>query len=224
MRSKRISYERIIEFLAHLDQHRPVPRRALLFDAIRKLASSFTEEAETRLKDLLLEILPPLSWARPPGAVEDVEFFLLCKGREGCTACVDACESASGGRVIKFIEESDSLWQFTPYLDPNLDPCMLCEGFPCATACPTGALSQPPSAIAVSFGRAVVNIENCSASVAEPCRACVDACPSGISALTVARNGFIAVSAYLCVGCGLCVKACPQDPKGIYVIFRGSQK
>jgi ferredoxin-type protein NapG len=67
---------------------------------------------------------------RPPGASKDDKKF-----QQSCTGC-DACMAACPIDII-MIEDLENRY---PIIYPEKSPCIHCEGYPCITACPTGAL------------------------------------------------------------------------------------
>jgi len=68
---------------------------------------------------------------RPPGAVlPDALFQELCTG---CDACMIACP-------VNVIMVED-LERRLPVIYPERDPCVYCAGYPCISACETGALN-----------------------------------------------------------------------------------
>ena len=68
---------------------------------------------------------------RPPGALSDDGVF-----KERCTGC-DQCMIACPVDCI-MVEDLD---RRHPIIYPEESPCIRCEGFPCISACPTGALT-----------------------------------------------------------------------------------
>lgn len=71
--------------------------------------------------------------------------------------------------------------------------CLACEPPPCASACPTRALTPRKS------GGVVVRKKHCI-----QCGACVPACP--VDGVYQSADGNI----YICIHCGRCVEFCPH--------------
>jgi ferredoxin len=69
-------------------------------------------------------------WERPPGALSEADFLKACIG---CDQCMVACPV----NVIMV----DDLERRDPLIYPEKAPCIHCDGYPCISACPTGALS-----------------------------------------------------------------------------------
>ena len=72
--------------------------------------------------------------------------------------------------------------------------CLACDPAPCATACPTGALSQR------NGGGVIVRKKYCI-----QCGDCVASCP--VDAIYQDEAGDV----YLCIHCGRCVAFCPHN-------------
>jgi ferredoxin-type protein NapG len=213
-------HEQLLDFLARLDMSRHITRQQLLSGLKALLGERLADISDSDMQRAIRKLLPATGKLRPPGASGPPEFFLSCRGGEGCRACGEACDVATASRhVIKFFPEDDAWWGGTPYIDPTESPCLLCEGFPCAAACPTGALQTPSSVQAVSLGKAYIDMGRCISGRENLCEKCALACPDGIKAILIDRkNGWVSISSYLCVGCGQCIGACPQTPSAIVVL------
>ncbi|MBW2459422.1 MAG: hypothetical protein JRI68_33325, partial [Deltaproteobacteria bacterium] len=100
------------------------------------------------------------------------------------------------------------------------EPCRLCDGLPCAAACPTGTLRAAPST-AIHMGVATVDTDRCWAYRGQPCDYCVTACPLDPPAVSLQRDGPV-VDPTACAGCGLCVYYCAVTPRALQIVASGN--
>lgn len=146
---------------------------------------------------------------RPPGAASEAEFLEVCTR---CGDCVRACPELS----IFTLADSVGIGAGTPVLVPDERACRLCEGFPCASACETGALVTPEERT-WRLGTVTLVTERCLPFRGPECGACARLCPTESPALTLTL-GRPDVDPALCVGCGLCIEACPTSPKALELV------
>lgn len=145
---------------------------------------------------------------RPPGAALEDTFLTLCTR---CDACVDACPHRS---IHRYVDTAGELAR-TPVMRPADRPCHMCEGFPCAAACETGALVVPETL--VRLGRVRIREDLCFTFMGPECGACAGLCPTDPPALRM-RGTQPEVDGAACVGCGLCIEACPTRPAAIELL------
>ena len=105
----------------------------------------------------------------------------------------------------------------TPVIDPDLAPCVVCDGLQCMQVCESGALTRLIAPQQIKMGLAEVYESLCVRTAGETCTICVDRCPMGEAALHLDGNGPPIVEAGGCVGCGVCQNVCPTTPKAIVV-------
>jgi MauM/NapG family ferredoxin protein len=170
----------------------------------------------TPLADLLQERLPglmPGEWLRPPGALPEPEFLQRCYR---CGKCAEICPAFAIRKVTSEDEKVDG----TPYIDPDLAACSLCEGLECMRQCPSGALQLVESKFHIRIGVARVRSSRCLRTAGHDCEICVQRCPLGQDAIRLDEHGRVVVrqpDPVGCVGCGVCQHLCPANPKAIVV-------
>jgi MauM/NapG family ferredoxin protein len=173
-------------------------RRALFRNSFGKWIEHMVEQAERRVA--------PERYIRPPGALPEVAFLAACTR---CGECATACPPFA----IRKAPPDAGLQAGTPYLDPTIQGCAVCETMPCVAACPTNALTLPKDGWA-GYRLAALELvpERCVTFHGTRCRACADACPVGERALTIDDDGHPVIRAEGCVGCGVCVRSCITSP------------
>jgi ferredoxin-type protein NapG len=147
---------------------------------------------------------------RPPGALAEKHFLETCYR---CGNCVDVCPA----RAIRPTSTGQVDQTGTPYIDPNLAACVVCDELACMKACPSGALRIVGEASAIRMGLAEVDHTLCVRTRGEDCTLCVSRCPLGTQAIQIDEHGRVAVQTCGCVGCGSCQFYCPTSPKAIVV-------
>ena len=149
---------------------------------------------------------------RPPGALPEEAFLDTCSR---CANCVIACPAEAIVSLKGVSEETEG----TPHINPEQQPCKVCEGLRCMGVCPTGALVPTPLA-QIRMGCAGVVEQICRRSAGWDCRECLEICPRGQEALRLNEQGAVEVLEEGCMGCGLCQWRCPTSPSAILVIPR----
>lgn len=185
-------------------------RRAFFRRAAGKAAEHAVGEVEARLEARAAQ------WIRPPWALPELEFLLACTR---CEACITACPQ----QVIFNLPASYGLdVASTPALDLLNKACLLCEDWPCVTACEPGALRLPEQTASDSplppprLARASIDTAACLPYLGPECGACAGSCPvPGALSWSMTRPS---IDMALCVGCGLCRQSCITDPRAVRLI------
>jgi MauM/NapG family ferredoxin protein len=181
-------------------------RRAVFLKGLGRLIQPLAQFIEDRV-DIPLPVLRTV--LRPPGALPEREFLQTCYR---CGNCMDVCPA----RCIRPMSGADLEQSGTPYIDPDLSACVICDELACMKACPSGALRLVSGITQIRMGRAAVDYAICVRSAGEACTLCVDKCPLGAAAIGLDEAGAVAVRDG-CVGCGVCQFYCPTNPKAVRV-------
>ena len=147
---------------------------------------------------------------RPPGAIPEQNFLQTCYR---CGNCVDVCPA----KAIRTMDAADVERVGTPFIDPDLAACVVCDELACMKACPSGALRPVASVSAIRMGLARWLGTECLRTRGQDCRICLEKCPIGGQAIRIGQAGAIEVMAAGCVGCGTCQFFCPTQPKALVV-------
>ncbi len=185
-------------------------RRGFFKEALNQLIQPVAEFLDDRISDHLPVDEPDKrALLRPPGALPEAEFLETC---HRCGNCVKNCPA----NAILPLQSTQSDIANTPYIDPDEQPCVICDSLACMYVCPSGAL-QTVYAEDIRMGLAVFSAETCLRTKEVDCTYCVDTCPIGDDAIRLTPDGFIEVLDPGCTGCGVCQYACPTSPKSIVV-------
>lgn len=150
--------------------------------------------------------LPVLPIVRPPGAVEEARFVEAC---DACGACLEACPHDA----IRPLDDRHGAVAGTPTIRGIESPCLMCEDFPCISACDRGALvPEAPRRI----GTAEIRQYDCLAWSGSFCSTCVERCPAPGAIETTMGKPRIVEDA--CTGCGICQHVCPAPRNAILIV------
>lgn len=173
-------------------------------DLFKTLLTDLSSAAGSLASGPIAPRRPAKPFVRPPGAVEEGRFLELC------TRCDDCLKACPEWVIRKAGPEFGSLQEGRPVLLPKENPCLFCEGIPCAEACRTGALVPPGPGVRI--GLAVVDPARCYMGRGQPCDYCVKECPVRPKAISLGPPGKpAAVDPLACTGCGECAQICPAD-------------
>ncbi len=168
---------------------------------MRKGFRLFLEETKTTIQSSNdLHIYPPCSGERD-------DFLMKCNG---CEACKTACPHDA----IIMKEHKHLNMQSLPIIEPELNPCYLCDDLPCVTVCEPGALFPEKK---TKIGFAKVKQSKCFAFNGQMCDYCHDRCPNKDKAITMTDKKPV-VNKDACTGCGICAYYCPAPGKGIVIL------
>ena len=222
------------------DENEPMNRRRFFRDGIFELLKPMSKPIENRLAPLerMADELrkleeghqPPqpknygpyfespsptisLPVLRPPGALAEDKFIDTCSR---CGQCVSVCPA----NAIQ-LDHANITGNGAPFIDAEVQPCVLCDSLACMKECPSGALGYVPRWL-IDMGTAVWHSESCTRPHGDTCTICIDHCPLGSDAIELVDNE-IHVKEHGCTGCGLCQYYCPTYPKSIVVVPK-SQK
>lgn len=184
-------------------------RRDFFKEALNQIMKPVAEFIDDRILDPYPFDEPSRVLLRPPGALPEPEFLETCLR---CGNCVRNCPA----NAIQPLQSRVSELQNTPYIDPEEQPCVICDSLACMHVCPSGAL-QLVFAEDIRIGIAVFNGETCLRSNSVECTYCVDTCPIGENAIKFSADKIVEVLDSGCTGCGVCQYACPTDPKSILI-------
>ena len=192
--------------MAESDNEIPHDRRTFFREAFSKLVEPVAEYLDTQIGPHL-----PAEKAllRPPGALPEAAFLETCLR---CGNCVDSCPADA----IKPLNSDQPNLAETPYINPEDQPCVVCDSLECMQVCPSGAL-QKLSIHEIQIGLAEVNYDICLRSNGVDCLDCVESCPIGEKAIRLDAEKRVEVLAVGCTGCGVCQYQCPTTPKSIVV-------
>ena len=185
-------------------------RRGFFKEALNQLIQPVAEFLDDRVTDPLLAAdTEQRVIFRPPGALPESEFLEKC---HRCGNCVKNCPA----NAIQPLQSTNASISNTPYIDPDAQPCVICDSLACMYVCPSGAL-QPVYAEDIKIGLAVFTPETCFRTKSVECTYCVDTCPIGSDAIHLTPDGVVEVIDSGCTGCGVCQYACPTSPKSIVI-------
>ena len=189
---------------------RETGRRGFFKEALNQIMQPVAEFLDDRVNERPPVEAPSRNLLRPPGALPESEFLETC---HRCGNCVKNCPANA---IFSLEESTQPHLVNTPYIDPDEQPCVICDSLACMYVCPSGAL-QPVYAEDIKIGLAVFNAETCLRTKEVACTYCIDTCPIGSDAIHLTADGVVEVIEPGCTGCGVCQYACPTVPKSIII-------
>jgi ferredoxin-type protein NapG len=191
----------------------PHARRSIFRIGLKRLVEPLADYIQVRLEAASVGSDPQPSYRvvlRPPGAVPEAEFLSRCYR---CGNCVEVCPA----KAIHPMNRADVEKAGTPYIDPDLAACVLCDQLACTKTCPSGALQVVADRRRVKMGIACIDRYACLRRSSDLCTICLDTCPLGREAIDLSDGGEIEVKPASCAGCGVCQFNCPVRPRAITV-------
>lgn len=151
---------------------------------------------------------PPLTFPvfRPPGAVEENQFLA------GCTRCSDCADACPHDAIIKAPQRFGAA-AGTPVIDADAQACLMCEDFPCVSACKPGVLVD---SLPKMIGTARITEHLCLAHHSTTCTVCSERCP--IEGVIQVIEGKPRIDENTCTGCGVCRYVCPAPENAVLLM------
>ncbi|MBI5428513.1 MAG: hypothetical protein HZA02_09590 [Nitrospinae bacterium] len=179
-------------------------RRGLLRQGVHYFAKPAVDSIQSKIdkvNEAVSKITRRVPLLRPPGALGERQFLQACTR---CDACIHACPKDA---IRKAPKSFGMLVLGTPYIDPMKNPCVMCDGLPCISACADGALLPVPGGPAdVRMGYAILDKAKCQAYGDTFCQQCVIDCP--IPGAITQKNDKPIIHKDVCTGCGVCARSC----------------
>lgn len=158
--------------------------------------------------ETVLEYKYEREFLRPPGALPESKFLLVCTR---CGDCQDACSYGA----IHLVGLNGGVRAATPFIDPYYKACEYCEDMSCVKVCQPGALQAEPNA---KLGVARLVQQHCLVAQGQYCDYCARSCPPGVKAIKMNQQRFPEIDQEACVGCGKCAYICvSQTGKAITI-------
>jgi MauM/NapG family ferredoxin protein len=183
----------------------PRGRRDFFWRGLGKMLDPLAEYLEQRLPGIM-----PREHLRPPGAITEKQLRETCYR---CGNCVEVCPANAIRRLASDKGDDNG----TPYIDPDISACRICENLECMRVCPSGALRLVESKFDIRMGLAVARHDLCLRTRGDQCTLCIDQCPLGAHAIRLSADGRVEILDPGCVGCGVCQFVCPTTPKAIRI-------
>lgn len=144
---------------------------------------------------------------RPPGAVDEQTFLAECTR---CNECITACPHDAIVHAPPRFRQAAG----TPMIDPDRQPCLMCDDFPCIDACEPDVLSH---LLPKTMGTARIVNQTCLAHQGTTCTACHEQCPVP-GAFDLSSPGKPRINESDCTGCGVCRYVCPSPENAVLLM------
>ncbi len=200
----------------------PLDRREFFRRGLKKAAVIAVDAAEASVEARARQ------WIRPPFALPELDFLISCSR---CGDCVEVCPTDV---IFSLSGKYGATVVGTPAMDLANKACLMCNDWPCVTACEPRALRLPLVAAAVNEGeeggqefaegsefppprlaRARIDTSSCLPYLGPECGACSHSCPVPEALLWDGPKPRI--DPEICTGCGACRVACITEPKSVLI-------
>ena len=178
-------------------------------DLFRRSFTEFGSFMREKVDEKIAESMPPPIIFRPPGALDEPQFL------DACTKCNECSEACPYGCIYPLYDHNPKIDQ-TPTITPDLEPCRMCEDFPCIKVCEPKALVMPEKGVKPKIGLAQILIDGCFTWNGEECDSCHDSCPE--KAIIFDSEKRARVKNSICTGCGECAVACPVGEYALRIV------
>lgn len=194
-------------------------RREFFNRGAAKVAQVVTKHAVQKARDNASR------WIRPPYSIDEFDFLMACNR---CGDCIDACPE---NIIFPLSAKLGAAVFNTPAMNLKNQACLLCEDWPCVSACEKEALkihitseqsidaeefneTDKMSAPLPKIATIHINTKTCLPYNGPECGAC-RICPVDGAMTWLMEKPSINES--VCTGCALCREACITEPKSIHV-------
>lgn len=200
----------------------PLDRREFFRRGLTKAAAVAVDAAEASVE------VRARQWVRPPFALPELDFLISCSR---CGDCVEVCPT---GVIFPLSGKYGATVVGTPAMDLANKACLMCNDWPCVTACEPRALRLPLVPAAVNEGaeggqepaeasefplprlaRARIDTSSCLPYLGPECGACSHSCP--VPGALLWDGPKPRIDPEICTGCGACRVACITEPKSVLI-------
>ncbi len=175
-------------------------------------ALSFTVQQATDVLSASVQKIAPHIFIRPPGALPEAEFLFAC------TRCGD-CAAACPHSAIDLLSVKQGGAFNSPAITPSIQPCLMCEDFPCIQSCLPKALTFPKDSSVVKIGFVKIDEKKCWSALGQECDYCEKECRRYVGAIHLKPGFPPEINTDLCDGCGRCEYICPVSVKAAITVI-----
>ncbi len=197
----------------------PLDRREFFRHGLKKAAVIAVDAAEASVEARARQ------WVRPPFALPELDFLISCSR---CGDCAQVCPT---GVIFSLSARYGATAAGTPAMDLANKACLMCNDWPCVTACEPRALRLPLVPVVTEEGeeesteasgippprlaRARIDTSSCLPYLGPECGACNNSCP--VPGALLWDGPKPRIDPEICTGCGACRVACITEPKSVLI-------